>query len=106
VWGRKKRKGIMKRKVVFELLKDVVNQALGIQPKKKGRFGLTFYALRRMNENGLTLKDLEEVFYYGEQVNPEMQVRKYYDYTIGITYKYHAGDDRYMIITCWKRKNW
>lgn len=59
-----------------------------------------------MIENGPTLKDLEEVFRYGKQVNPEMQVREYYDYTIGITYKYHQGDDRYMIITCWKRPHW
>jgi hypothetical protein len=94
------------KKIVFELLSDVVDQIFGVKPAKRGRLGITFYGLNRANEYGLTLKDLEEVFRYGEQINPEMQVRQYQNYSIGITYKYHAGDDRYMIITCWKRPNW
>ena len=91
------------KQIILDFLSDTLEQIFGVKTPKSGKLGITYWGVKRMNEYGITFKDLEDVFRYGEEVKPEMIIRKYQNYQIGLTYKYHMGDDRYMIITCWKR---
>ena len=64
---------------------------------------LTRWALQRMHEHQLDIKTLEDTFHHGEEVKEGMIIRKYRNYSVGLTYKFEDAEEKYVIITCWKR---
>jgi hypothetical protein len=97
-------------KIALEFLEQTLDQLFGMKPAKKGKLGITYFGLKKMKDEGLDYKTLEEVFRYGEEIkqdkdhNMHMLVRKYKEYTVGLTCQYHREDERYMITNCWTRK--
>jgi hypothetical protein len=88
--------------ILVEFVVDVFNQIFGFQNPRAGKLRLTHYALKRMNEHQLDTGTLEDVFRHGEEVKKEMIIRKYANYSVGITYKFDDAEEKYVIITCWK----
>jgi hypothetical protein len=73
------------KQIILDFLLDTLEQIFGVKTPKSGKLGITYWGMKRMNEYQLTLKDLEDVFRYGEEVKPEMIIRKYQNYQIGLT---------------------
>jgi hypothetical protein len=38
----------------------------------------------------------------GKEEKPGMIIQKYYEYSVGIYYKYDHAEGKYVITTCWK----
>jgi hypothetical protein len=97
-------------KAALEFLEQAIDQAFGTQPARKGKLGITWFGQKKMFDEDLSYKTLEEVFRYGEEIQQDtdkdihMIVQKYKDCSVGLTAQYHSRDDRYMIINCWVRK--
>jgi hypothetical protein len=87
-----------------EFLVEIFRQIFGIQKPRTGKLRLTHYALKRMNEYQLDTGTLEDVFRHGEEVKKEMIIRKYRNYSIGITYRFDDAEEQFVIITC-RRSN-
>jgi hypothetical protein len=64
---------------------EAINQIFGFQNPRPGKLRLTRYALQRMHEWQLDIKTLEDTFRRGEEVKKEMVIRKYRDYSVGLT---------------------
>jgi hypothetical protein len=92
-YGRKK--GIMK-----EFALDILRQLFGLSQPREGKLILTRNCLSRMTEYGLDEATIKNVFRFGKEEKPGMIIQKFYEYSIGIYYRYEEG--KYMITTCWK----
>jgi hypothetical protein len=68
-----------------QFLTEIINQIFGFQKPRAGKLRLTHYALQRMHEWQLDIKTLEDTFRRGEEVKKEMVIRKYRDYSVGLT---------------------
>jgi hypothetical protein len=85
-----------------ELLVELFSQIFGVQKPRTGKLRLTRYALQRMNEWQLDTGTLEDTFRHGEEVKEQMIVRKYRNYSVGITYRFDDAEEQFVIITCWR----
>jgi hypothetical protein len=85
-----------------EFLTEIFNQIFGTQSPRTGKLRLTHYALQRMNEWQLDTGTLEDTFRHGEEVKEQMIVRKYRNYSVGITYRFDDAEEQFVIITCWR----
>ena len=54
-------------------------------------------------QRGLTEKDATDVYYHGSVMKPNMMVRKYNGYEIGIYYFVTADTGQTIIASIWKR---
>jgi hypothetical protein len=68
-----------------QFLTELINQLFGFQNPRPGKLRLTRYALKRMEEYQLDIGTLEDTFRRGEEVKKEMIIRKYRDYSVGLT---------------------
>jgi hypothetical protein len=85
-----------------EILVEIFRQLFGFQKPRTGKLRLTRYALKRMNEHQLDTDTLEDVFRHGKEVKKEMIIRKYTNYSVGITYRFDDAEEQFVIITCWR----
>jgi hypothetical protein len=84
-----------------QFLQEIFRQIFGYQNPRSGKLRLTRYALQRMHEWQLDINTLEDTFRYGDEVKKEMIIRKYRNYSVGLTYKFDSADEQFVIITCW-----
>jgi hypothetical protein len=85
-----------------EFLTEIFNQIFGTQSPRTGKLRLTHYALQRMNEYQLDTDSLEDTFRHGEEVKKQMIIRKYRNYSVGLTYRFDNAEEKYVVIACWK----
>jgi len=85
-----------------EFAKDILRQLFGLSKARDGKIVFSRLTVSRMNEYGLTGKTLLDVFRFGKEEKPGMIVQKYYEYSVGIYYKYDHEEGKYLITTCWK----
>ena len=79
---------------------EILKQLFGFSSSRVGKIILTNHALSRMYEYGLDARTIKDVFRNGKEKKSGMIVQKYYEYAVGIYYKYEGG--KYLITTCWK----
>jgi hypothetical protein len=65
------------------------------------RFTPNFHA--KAKAWGLTQNDVEDVYHHGQEVKPNMMVRKYNGYEIGIYYFLDKRSGQPVITSIWKR---
>jgi hypothetical protein len=85
-----------------QFLQELFNQIFGFPNPRTGKLRLTRYALQRMHEWQLDTGTLEDTFRHGEEVKEQMIVRKYRNYSVGITYRFDDAEEQFVIITCWR----
>jgi hypothetical protein len=89
--------------IIVDFLKEARDQIIGWDKPREGKLRLTRHAFNKMHEWQLTEETLRDVFEHGEEVKKDMIVREYSTFSVGIIYKYDEAEERYVIITCWKR---
>jgi hypothetical protein len=71
--------------ILHGFLVDAFNQVFGSLSLRPGKLRMSYYALQRMNDYQLDIDTLTDAFRYGEEVKKEMIIRKYRDYSVGLT---------------------
>jgi hypothetical protein len=79
---------------------EIFKQLFGFSSSREDKIILTNHALSRMYEYGLDERTIKDVFRNGKKKRPGMIIQRYYEYAVGIYYKYEGG--KYLITTCWK----
>ena len=79
---------------------EILKQLFGFSSPREGKIILTNHAISRMYEYGLDERTIKDVFRNGKERKPGMIIQTYYEYAVGIYYKYEEG--KYLITTCWK----
>jgi hypothetical protein len=82
---RSKKGGSICLNILHGFLVDAFNQVFGSLSPRPGKLRLTRYGLQRMHEYQLDINTLEDTFRRGEEVKKEMIIRKYRDYSVGLT---------------------
>jgi hypothetical protein len=101
------------KRILKELLVDMVRQVFGWTKPREGKLVFTRNAFHKMRDYQLTEHTLLDTFKHGEVVRKgdKIQVtRKYANYSVGLWYittytpSHHnlGSEKRYLIITCWK----
>jgi hypothetical protein len=87
-----------------EFIKDIFRQLVGLTKPREGAGDILFSQLtvNRMKKYGLTGKTLVNVFRFGIEKKPGMIIQEFYEYSVGIYYKYGHAEGKYIITTCWK----
>jgi hypothetical protein len=88
-----------------EIVMDIVRQLFGWSKPRTGKLVITHYAFTKMSEFGLDVMTLHDAYMYGEEVKPNMIVRKYRNYQVGIIVKPDENrwtDNQFVIVTYWK----
>ena len=85
-----------------DFVKDILRQLFGFKKARNGKIMFSRLTVSRMNEYGLTGKTLVNVFRFGIEEKPGMITQKFYEYSVGIYYKYDYAEGKYIITTCWK----
>jgi hypothetical protein len=77
-----------------------------VQKARTGKLRITRFAHKRMHEYQLDTAALEDVFRHGKAVKERMIIREYANFSVGIIYKFDEAEERFLILTCWKRSPW
>jgi hypothetical protein len=82
-----------------DLLIEAGNQLTGTIEKPE----LTEKAREKMEEWGVSEKNLVDVLRNGTEVKPGMVIREYAGYSIGLTYFRNRKTGKYVVTSTWKR---
>ncbi len=81
---------------------DIIRQLFGWGRPRDGKLMVTRHALTKMYEHQLDVETLADVFRHGEAGSNGKITRQYANYSVGLYYRYDAGENNYVITTCWK----
>lgn len=74
---------------------------------RRGKLILSRHACGKLGEESLDRETVFDVYRYGEEIKPNMIVRRYAHYTAGIIIAPDTDHPRQVVVvTCWKRENW
>ncbi len=90
------------QQILKDFSRDIITQLFGWGKPRDGKLIVTRHAVNRMYEHQLDVNTLADVFRHGEEGTNGKITRQYATYSVGLYYRYDAGENKYVITTCWK----